>query len=287
MDTRFHPAQAALAAGDVAGLASLLEADPGLAAAVSQAKDHPTLLQCLVLTMPPVEALEELIKLLAAHGAELTDSLIAASGCDNVRAVARLLDLGARIGGNGRWSPLEEALYFGHERIVSLLLERGAGVDNLRTAAGVGDLEKVKRCFDERGELTAAAGEIAWPFPKAIADDLRRNRRQMLAHALVYAASFGRIDVASYLLDQGADVNLIPAGFDYSGTALHYAAFQGHREMVEWLLRHGADPAIRDTKIHTLAEDWAEHSKHGDLAESLRRARQDASAPSQGHGAAG
>ena len=34
-------------------------ADPGLAAA--QSLTHPTLLQCLVLTMPPVEKLEDLI----------------------------------------------------------------------------------------------------------------------------------------------------------------------------------------------------------------------------------
>ncbi len=275
MDEKFHPAQAALAAGDVENLASLLEADAGLAAAVSHAEDHPTLLQCLVLTMPPVDTLEKLIDLLADHGAELTDPLIAACGCNNERAVAKLLDLGARIEGNGRWSPLEEALYFGHEAILSLLLRRGAVADNLRTAAGVGDLEKVARCFDEQGMLTAAAGEIDWPFDhKAIPADLRRDRQQMLGNALVYAASWGRVEVAKYLLDQGAQVNLIPVGFDYAGTPLHYAAFQGRREMTDMLLQHGADPAVRDTKVDGLPEDWAEHFGHTDLAEYLRHARQ-------------
>lgn len=275
MDEKFHPAQAALAAGDVEDLASLLEADPGLAAAVSQAEDHPTLLQCLVLTMPPVDTLEDLIDLLADHGAGLTDPLIAACGCNNERAVAKLLDLGARIEGNGRWSPLEEALYFGHQAILSLLLWRGAVADNLRTAAGVGDLEKVARCFDEQGMLTAAAGEIAWPFDsKVIPADLRRDRQQMLGNALVYAASWGHVEVAKYLLDQGAQVNLIPVGFDYAGTPLHYAAFQGRRAMVDMLMQHGADPAVRDTKIDALAEDWAEHFGYTDLAEYLRHARQ-------------
>jgi hypothetical protein len=133
VDPRFHPARATLAAGDVAGLAALLEADPGLAAAFSQAADHSTLLQCLVLTMPPVDTLEALIDLRAAHGAELTDPLIAACGCDNIRAVTKLLDLDGKIAENGRWSPLEEALYSGHESIVSLLLQRGAVVESLRT----------------------------------------------------------------------------------------------------------------------------------------------------------
>src|SRR4051812_19043405 len=104
MDARFQQAQAALAGGDVDGMAALLANDPELARSRSQ-HSHPTLLQCLVLTMPPVSALEELIDLLARHGSELTDPLIAASGVDNLRAIVRLFDLGADIEGNGRWSP--------------------------------------------------------------------------------------------------------------------------------------------------------------------------------------
>jgi uncharacterized protein len=163
----------------------------------------------------------------------------------------------------------------GQEPAVLLLLERGVRVDNLRKAAGAGDLEKVARCFDDTGKLTAAAGEIAWPFNNdAIPAELRHDRLQILGNALVYAAAWGRIEVAKYLLNQGAEVNLIPEGFDYSGTPLHSAAFAGRREMVEFLLPHGADPAVRDTKIYKLAEDWAEHNTHTDLAEYLRLVRQ-------------
>ena len=32
----------------------------------------------------------------------------------------------------------------------------------------------------------------------------------------------------------------------------------GHRDMVDRLLRYGADPNVRDTKIGKLAEDWAD-----------------------------
>jgi uncharacterized protein len=272
MDTRFHAAQGALAAGDVERLESLLKLDPGLAVAHSES-DHPTILQCLVLTMPPVDSLESLINLLANHGAELTDPLIAACGCGNVGAVGRLLDLGANIEGNGRWSPLEEAAYFGQEPCLSLLIERGASVTNIRTAAALGRADLIERCFDETGALTKLAGEIAWPFGKLIPEDDRRDRRQILANALVYAAMWGRVEVAEYLLDRGAEVNLIPTGFDYSGTPLHYAAFEGRQEMVDWLLGRGANPAISDTKIGKLPEDWAEHSGHKDLAEHLQLLR--------------
>jgi ankyrin repeat protein len=272
MDARFHAAQAALAAGDVERLEALLKSDPGLATAQSTS-DHPTILQCLVLTMPPVDTLERLIGLLADHGAELTDPLIAACGPGNVRAIATLLDLGANIEGNGRWSPLEEAAYFGQESCLSLLVERRAPVANIRTAAALGRLDLIKLWLDPTGPLTTAACEIAWPFSMPIPEELRQDRRQILGNAFVYAAMWGRLEVAEYLLNCGAQVNVIPVGFDYSGTPLHYAAFEGRREMVDWLLRHGADLSIRDTKISKLPEDWAEHSGHKDLAEQLQLVR--------------
>src|SRR5262245_4717132 len=165
MDARFHAAQSALARGDLGGLASCIAADPGLATARSSC-DHPTILQCLVLNMPPVENVEDLIDLLARNGAELTEPLIAASGIDNVRAVRRLLDLGANIEGNGRWSPIEEALYFGNAASLSLLLERGATIRNLRTAAGLGNQAAIAGYFDKSGALTSSAGSVESPFAK-------------------------------------------------------------------------------------------------------------------------
>jgi ankyrin repeat protein len=273
MDARFHLAQAALAGGDVESMAALLANDRELARSKSQ-RSHPTLLQCLVLTMPPVPALEELIDLLARHGAELTDPLIAASGVGNLRAVVGLLDLGADIEGNGRWSPLEEALYWGNEATVSLLLERGAAVKNLRTAAALGDLNRIALCLDEKGQPNALAGEVAWPFMRTpIPEAVRRDPEQIIGNALVYAAAWGRSEAVTYLIGLGADVNFIPAGFDFAGTALHYAALRGQRSLVDQLLSHGADPSLPDTKIGKLPEDWAAHDGHADLAEHLRQVR--------------
>jgi hypothetical protein len=276
MDPRFHPAEAALARGDVAGLTAVLAADPELATAQSTCS-HPTLLQCLVLTMPPADTLEALIDLLASRGAELTDPLIAACSIGNVRGVRKLLDLGAAIDGNGRWSPLEEALYWGNAECVSLLLERGAASPNLRTSAGLGRMDEIARCFDASGALTPAAGEVASPwFKEVIPEAIRRDPQQILANALVYAAAWGRDEAVDFLLDHDASVNFIPAGFDFAGTALHYAALGGRRETVDHLLRRGANPAVCDTKIGKLPEDWADHGGHRALAEHLRQVRQQA-----------
>jgi ankyrin repeat protein len=44
----------------------------------------------------------------------------------------------------------------------------------------------------------------------------------------------------------------------------------GHRETVQFLLDHGADRNVKDTKVDSTAAGWAEHSGHKDLAALLR-----------------
>jgi hypothetical protein len=43
--------------------------------------------------------------------------------------------------------------------------------------------------------------------------------------------------------------------------------------MVDWLLDRGADPTIRDTKVHTTPDGWAAHAHHPQLADHLRKLR--------------
>ena len=273
MDERFRAAQAAIHDGNLVLLDSLLAADPGLAAGRSRCS-HPTLLQCLVLTVSEQPHLPESIRALAAGGAELTDPLIAACGVDNVSAAAALLDLGADIEGNGKWSPLEEALYWGKRKALDLLLSRGAAIDSLRKAAGVGRTDYLDLCFTGTGELTKAAGFVRWPWvEKPIPDSIRFDRQQIIDNALVYAAAWCRIDAANVLLARGANVDARPAGFDFTGTPLHYAALNGRWKMTAFLLEHGADPAARDGKVGNTPDGWAKHGGHGELAEHLRRAR--------------
>lgn len=270
MEPRFHPAQRAIAAGDVDALAALLAADPALATARSRCS-HPTLLQCLVLHDPPPERLEEMIDLLAVgDAADLTERLIAACCMGNHRAAAKLLDLGASIEGTATWSPLEEALYWGFSQTVDFLLERGAVVDNLRKAAALGRLDYMSTCFDADGSLASAAGEVAWPFGKALPEEVRCDPRQIVDNALVYAAAWGQAEAVRELLARGGRINAIPAGFDFAGTPLHYAALRGRRDMVDRLLSLGADPTIRDSKVNATPADWAAHDGHAELAEYMR-----------------
>ncbi|QDT52745.1 Ankyrin repeats (3 copies) [Caulifigura coniformis] len=275
MDDKFIPAQAAIISNDSEELERLVRTDPSLATDRSLSKcDHPTLLCCLVLEMPPRRSLAHLIRLFAQFGAELGGPLGAAACIDNVVGVETLLDLGAPIAGDGTWSPLEEALYWGHSATVELLLKRGAPVDNLRKYAALGDHKGVKRCFAANGQLNQEAGEVGWPFGPTIPEEIRRDHRQIVNNALVFAAAWGQHETAGELLTRGAEINAIPSGFDFAGTPLHYAALNNRREMADWLLSRGADPTIRDTKVENTPDGWAEYARHLELAGHLRSIRE-------------
>jgi len=272
MDPKFHPAVAAIKAGDLERFRTLLREDPSLATDRSS-KGH-TLLQCVVLDGYEVPHSIEMAKLLIDAGAEqeyVDESLIAAASMDNVEAIPVLLDAGAAINGNGTWSPIEDALAFGKHRIVRLLLERGATIHNLRIAAGVGRADLIEGFFNLDGSLKAEAGKLAWPFGEP-AEGWSQDPQDLLDNAFVYACKSGQTKAAERLLQHGARINALPPGFDYAGTGLHHAAFGGHRPMVEYLLAHGADPRLKDQKVSATPAGWAEHGGHPEIAALLERA---------------
>ena len=81
----------------------------------------------------------------------------------------------------------------------------------------------------------------------------------------------GHIAAAKFLLQRGAESTRSRRLFDHSGTGLHYAALNGHRTMVEFLIDQGADATIKDTKVFGTPADWADHGGHPEIKEVLRR----------------
>jgi ankyrin repeat protein len=81
----------------------------------------------------------------------------------------------------------------------------------------------------------------------------------------------GHIDAASLLLKKGAQIDVIPPGFDYAGTGLHYAALNGHRKMVEFLIEQGANANVRDSKVNSTPAGWADHGGHPELKQYLEQ----------------
>lgn len=286
MDKKFHPAIEAMRAADVDKLRALVAADPSLATSRSS-RSHPTLLQALVLDGKDKPKNLEMVQVLIDAGAELNEPLVAAASIDNRAAAELLLDHGAAIDGTGGWSPLEEALYWDSRNTLPLLLERGAKVQNLRTAAGLGRTDLIESYFNADGSLKPEAGRIDWPFgnlnsiacsnhdamgKQSLADRVNewsQDRQGIVNNAFVYACMHGHIDAATLLLDKGAEINVIPGGFDFAGTGLHYAALNGHRPMVEFLLARGADRSIKDTKVNSSPAGWADHGGHPELRDLL------------------
>ena len=287
MDAKFDAAINAIKSGDVDRLRALVQADPTLATSRSSSS-HPTLLQCLVLDARDNPKQIDMAHILVEAGADIDGPLIASASCNNVAAAALLLDRGAAIDGTGGWSPLEEALYWNSQGTIDLLVRRGARIQNLRIAAGLGRTDVIENLFADNGSLRPEAGAVNWPWGDLNvieSSNFDRHGRDMLGskfssfpqdrqgiidNALVYACMHGHMDAAKLLLAKGAQLNAIPGGFDYSGTALHYAALNGHRAMVEFLVAHGADVQIKDTKVGQTAAGWADYGGHPEIRDLLR-----------------
>jgi uncharacterized protein len=165
--------------------------------------------------------------------------------------------------------PIHAARFGGHKRVVDLLLARGVDLDFfLKSELGL--LDEVKRALDADPALSqafSAAGSTAlqrscyWGQTAAAklllergADPNAVTRDNFLQIAPLGCAVATPdvpnpsdsedvvLDLVNLLLSSGANVN---ARRRDGLTALHSAAYRGHRRVMDMLLAHGADPTIR------------------------------------------
>ena len=223
----------------------------------------------------------ELTRALIGAGAEVEIGgglpLASAVSFDVIRAVEALLDAGAIADGVDRDGlPMAYAMVFGFGAVAELLAERGAQLD-LRFAAGLGWLELVKSWFSADGSLKPGAGSLADPYGlewKRRGQSVfrcERTRRNILSQALYFACVHSKVDVADFLLSQGADINAIVPGLDVRATVLHRMATMdayGYT-VIRFLLARGASPEIRDEQYHRTPADWARYHKREDVGGSL------------------
>jgi ankyrin repeat protein len=155
-----------------------------------------------------------------------------------VPLVHLLLDRGALIDGVGEsdWrSPVRTALLFGFVDAAAAVVSRGARMDSLEIAAGLGQMAMVRELL-----------------PAAAATELQS--------ALALAAHNDRVEIVALLLAAGADPNAYnPKGMHEHATPLHGACGSGYVRLAALLLSCGARTDIRDTLWGSTARDWAEH----------------------------
>lgn len=167
-----------------------------------------------------------------------------------VALVDVLIDYGASIASAGEEkgsSPLETALVFGKLAAAQALVRRGAPIDTLAAAAGLGQSDGVRRMLST-----------------ASPDDRHR--------ALALAAQLGHAEVVSLLLDAGEDPNRFnPPRTHRHSTPLHQAIAAGHLHVVRLLVERGARLDIEDTIYQGTPLGWAEYCEKPDIASFLRQ----------------
>lgn len=130
------------------------------------------------------------------------------------------------------------AAFIGYEDIVDYLLEKGASVH----ATDRGDVYNVLKSA-ALGKNVNIVRKIHQRLPET---DLNDQTIEADGETLIMvAASNNRLEVVRYLIEQGANVNLVATTKDrslgaYDQGPLSYACTRNHPEMVRLLVAHGA-----------------------------------------------
>jgi hypothetical protein len=286
----FSQAVEAIVSGDEPGLLALLQAHPGLVRERAPYAHQATLLHYIAANGVEVQRspgnAPAIARILLEAGAE-ADAVALVYGpedttlCLTVTSVHPylagvqaslvdvLVDYGAKVDGvAGDGGPLGCALLFGYREAAERLVLRGARVDNLIYAAGLGRTDLVRHMLATgtgMDRIVRRTDDRAGRFSFPVARDA--DAREV---ALIVAAMHGRLETVRALLDAGVDVNATPY---CRQSALHYAAYIGRTEVVEELLARGADAGLVDTQMQRTPAEWARELGNVAIAERLERLR--------------
>ncbi|XP_071112675.1 ankyrin-2-like [Haliotis cracherodii] len=182
--------------------------------------------------------------------------------------IAETLDVNKR-GEHGR-TPLMYASYNGHEDIVKLLLEKGAlpnpdvsSIDQkdncLHLACVKGEIRIVQILLDEgKMDIEVTGQRNRTPLMYACRNGQLETAKKLVArHAnisvldetsfscLHLAAMKGHVPTAEWLLSLNPGI-VVDCTNDTGRTPLMFALQNGHADMVDWLITHGSDIALKD-----------------------------------------
>lgn len=174
----------------------------------------------------------------------------------NKDVVAAILELGAPIDATTEMhqTPLDIALQLQHKKIVQFLRNKGArcGAEiSLHHAVAAGNLKAVKKHLaagadinqlrDGELPLGIALGYRHWDIAKFLLNrkcEVTKTQAGKKTPLHIAAACGAPAFLLSKMLKLGAQID---SDDDCSYTPLFHAAESGYREIVDWLLDHGAD----------------------------------------------
>ena len=209
-----------------------------------------------------------------ASGGYYMTPLVAALAGEHFQIAKILRDNGAHspnVRGHERTTPLHAAAYFGHLRMVRVLLEYHANV-NARTAFDRTPLYILSDSLSARPDLFQLPNVARVLLEHGADVDARFADLATPLHA---AAQYGRVEVVRVLLEHRADVN---ARTKNQSTPLHIAAEYGRVEVVRVLLEQRADVNARNRVQSTPLHIAAEHGRV-EVVRVLLEQRADVNAP--------
>jgi len=176
-------------------------------------------------------------------------------------------DVNAKDGDND--TPLDEAVSEGEKEIADLLRKHGGKHGTIHSAVGGGDVEAVKEFLAAGVDVNAVAMDDVF-FGQTPLDAANKYNQGAVAvllrkyggktcvelGALFDSAKKGNIEGIKQHLAAGGDVSLRNNNGD---TMLNYAAFLGHKEIVELLVENGAEVNAKGladwTPLHLAAQN--------------------------------
>jgi hypothetical protein len=146
---------------------------------------------------------------------------------------------------------LEFAFTYAKPHLIPILTRIWPMPDDLPHAAGLGNLARAKRWFDESSA----------PTPQPVLDT-----------ALAWSVINRHFDVADFLLEHGADINTRWNSHE-PASILHHLVFYGRYESMRFLIDRGIDMTITDYRWNSTAEGWARYGANDEkMAEWLKDA---------------
>jgi hypothetical protein len=173
----------------------------------------------------------------------------------------RLLELGA----DPHWLPPNGYTVLEHViarawngRVVDLIAERVERRAGFWISAGLGDADDVARHFDAQGALTDEARNNrpdffamhAVPLPSSPG----ASDEEIIWEAFLMAAFNERLAVLDVLLDRGFPIDYIGWG----QPIVHFAVAEGRPELLQYLIRRGANLDLKGWRPHITARELAE-----------------------------
>ncbi|HEU4720942.1 MAG TPA: Clp protease N-terminal domain-containing protein [Gemmatimonadaceae bacterium] len=256
----------AIDTGDLAALERIVAAHPELLRPAHQAMARRSTLIAIAVGVEQRrgrEAMRPIVEWLEARAfdrqLELNTQLCGWRPRMSAQQVRDLIEQGADpnwVAPNGL-PVLEHALLrYWNGEAVDVVAARTTPRDALWIAAGLGDVDGVRRFLDRRGRPTAAARRLRPDFdavglPMASLPD--PDDEELLAETLVVATLNGRTAVLREMAARGAPLNSRVHGTP----VLHFAVGNGLVRAVECLVQCGADVDLRGTQPDRSARELA------------------------------